>query len=126
MGGESCTILRLRLMRKLAMCHIYTAHISPSVAHLTQGNKFGWMMLTCCLIYVDLLPNTYLSTPLAVRTKSIASVHSLTHMILPQILREDDVHFRDGCASMQIPFRIYIDSRENLHGCRGNLHGRRG
>ena len=22
MGGESCTVLRLRLLRKLAMCHI--------------------------------------------------------------------------------------------------------
>jgi len=30
------------------------------------------------------------------------------------------------CASMQIPSRIYIDSRGNLHGRRGNLHGRRG
>ena len=29
-------------------------------------------------------------------------------------------------ASMQIPSRIYIDSRGNLHGRRGNLHGRRG
>ena len=31
MGGESCTVLRLRLMRKLAMYHIKTGKLKVSI-----------------------------------------------------------------------------------------------
>ena len=42
MGGESCTVLRLRMMRKLAMCHI---SFSMSAKHSREKKLLFWLPL---------------------------------------------------------------------------------
>ena len=49
MGGESCTVLRLRLMRKLAMSHIPTLPVPPQ-SPLPQPN-----LLDLPLLHLDVI-----------------------------------------------------------------------